>query len=86
MIEILINPNGDDFARVLNNQIRLLKRRAIAQKLYDYYYTKHITSVDIPEFCKMDYDKIQTIVTREVDAIENSGNLDFLYKKLEYNT
>lgn len=34
----------------------------------------------------MDYDKIQSIVTREVDAIENSGNLDFLYKKLEYNT
>lgn len=82
MIEILINPNGDDFARVLNNQIRLLKRRAIGQKLYDYYYTQHITSVDIPEFCKLDYDKIQTIVTRELDLIENQGKLNSLYNKL----
>lgn len=82
MIEILINPNGDDFARVLNNQIKLLKRRAIGQKLYDYYYTQHITSVDIPEFCKMDYDKIQTIVTRELDLIENQGKLNYLYNKL----
>lgn len=82
MIEILINPNGDDFARVLNNQIRLLKRRAIGQKLYEYYYTQHITSVDIPEFCKMDYDKIQTIVTRELDLIENQGKLNYLYNKL----
>lgn len=82
MIEILINPTGDDFARVLNNQIRLLKRRAIGQKLYDYYYTQHITSVDIPEFCKMDYDKIQTIVTRELDLIENQGKLNYLYNKL----
>lgn len=82
MIEILINPNGDDFARVLNNQIRLLKRRAIGQKLYDYYYTQHITSVDIPEFCKLDYDKIQTIVTRELDLIENQGKLNYLYNKL----
>lgn len=79
MIEILINPNGDDFVRVLNNQIRLLKRRAIGQKLYDYYYTQHITSVDIPEFCKMHYDTIQSKVTRELDVICQTGKLDYFY-------
>lgn len=82
MIEIMINPNGDDFVRVLNNQIRLLKRRAIGQKLYDYYYTQHITTVDIPEFCKMHYDTIQSKVTRELDLIENQGKLNYLYNKL----
>lgn len=52
MIEILINPNGDDFARVLNNQIRLLKRRAIGQKLYDYYYTNILHPLISRSFAK----------------------------------
>lgn len=85
MIEILINPTGDDFARVLNNQIRLLKRQAIGQKLYDYYYTEHITNVDIPEFCKMPYDRIQAKVTRDLDKIENENKLDEIYYNLTKN-
>lgn len=79
MQEILINPTGDDFERVLNNQIKNYKRNAIADKLYSYYETIQTTTVDIPEFCKMHYDTIQSKVTRELDAICQAGKLDYFY-------
>ena len=81
MIEILINPNGDDFERVLNNQIKNYKRNAIADKLYSYYETIQATTVDIPEFCKSVYDRIQFKVTKELDRLEAEGKLDEIYNK-----
>lgn len=81
MQEILINPTGDDFERVLNNQIKNYKRNAIADKLYSYYKTIQATTVDIPEFCKPVYDRIQFKVTKELDRLEAEGKLDEIYNK-----
>lgn len=79
MLEVLINPTGDDFERILNNQIKNYKRNVIADKIYDYYLTQQFTTVDIPEFCKNPYDTIQSKVTRELDAICQAGKLDYYY-------
>lgn len=81
MIEILINPTGEDFERVLNNQIKMHKRNTIADKLYSYYETRQATTVDIPEFCKPVYDQIQSKVARDLDRIEAEGKLDEMYNK-----
>lgn len=82
MQEILINPTGDDFERVLNNQIKNYKRNAIADKLYSYYETIQATTVDILEFCKPVYDRIQFKVTKELDRLEAEGKLDEIYNKI----
>lgn len=68
-----------DFKEIFDKNLKKHKRHVVANKIYQYLHDNNKNTVDLPEFCKPYYERIDYQVRKELERIEKNGNLDKLY-------